>query len=86
MLEGYEVDIAFPTINLGIEWNGIVHFKPIYGQAKLDNIQERDAKKQMIAQTKGIHLIVVPDLVSKESYVREAFQKIKQIINSLLEK
>jgi very-short-patch-repair endonuclease len=83
MLNGYEVDIALPEIKLAIEWNGIVHFKPIYGQTKLDNIQQRDVEKQKIAQKKGINLIVVPDLVSKDHYVREAFQKIKKIINEL---
>jgi len=84
MLDGYEVDVGMPTINLAVEWNGIVHFKPIYGQTKLTKIQQRDAEKQKIAQTKGINLIVIPDLVSKDKYVHEAFQNIKKIINGLL--
>lgn len=85
MLKGYEADIAIPSINLAIEWNGIVHFKPIYGQTKLDNIQQRDAEKQQIATELGVNLIVIPDLVSSEKYVKEAFQKIKSIIIQLLE-
>lgn len=84
ILDGYEADIAIPEINLCIEWNGIVHYQPIYGQAKLNAIQQRDADKRRIAQEKNIDLIVVPDLVSTEKYVNEAFQKIKAIIQQKL--
>ena len=82
-LDGYEADIAIPSLKLAIEWNGIVHFKPIYGQKKLDKIQDHDAAKQLVAEKKGINLIIVPDLVSSDKYVREAFQKIRQIIEQL---
>lgn len=81
-LDGYELDIVIPSIKLAIEWNGIVHYRPIYGQAKLDNIQKRDAEKQELALAKGIELIVVPDLVSSETYLREAFINIKKIVQS----
>lgn len=84
LLEGYEVDIALPEINLAIEWNGIVHYEPIYGSKKLENIQQRDSEKKIIAQRKKIELIIVPDLVSTEKYVKEAFFNIKKIINMLL--
>ena len=85
LLDGYECDISIPDLKLAIEWNGIVHFKPIYGQTKLDNIQQRDMEKQKIAVEKQINLIVIPDLVSSEKYVKESFQKIKIIINNLIE-
>jgi hypothetical protein len=84
MLDGLEMDIAIPKLKLGIEWNGVVHFKPIYGEQKLNNIQSNDAKKQITANSKGINLIVVPDLVSSEKYVKEAFQEIRKIIEKLL--
>lgn len=84
MLDGLEIDIAFPCLKLGIEWNGIVHFQPIYGETKLNKIQNIDNKKQIIAQQKGIELIIVPDLVSRASYVKEAFLNISRIIRSKL--
>lgn len=83
MLGGLEVDIAIPSLKLAIEWNGIVHFKPIYGQDKLNRIQEIDKTKQEIALRNDINLIVIPDLVSKKEYVLEVFEKIKNIINEL---
>ncbi len=84
MLDGYEVDIAIPELNLGIEWNGIVHFKPIYGQTKLTKIQQRDQEKQKIAEVKGISLLVITDLVSTKARVNEAFAQISDIIRSTL--
>lgn len=80
LLEGYEVDIALPSLNMAIEWNGIVHFKPIYGDATLTKIQQRDAEKQLIAEKNEINLIVITDLASTNQYVNEVFHKIKKII------
>lgn len=84
MLDGLEVDIAMPDISLAVEWNGVVHYQPIYGQQKLDRIQEIDAKKQEIARSKGISLIVVPDLVSTAAKVRSAFVAMRPLIRSAM--
>ncbi|KKN52817.1 hypothetical protein LCGC14_0608630 [marine sediment metagenome] len=84
MLDGLEVDIAIPSLKLAIEWNGIVHFKPIYGQQKLDKIQNKDAKKLKIAVNKNINLIVIPDLVSNDKILQQAFSDTKNIINKLI--
>lgn len=84
LLNGLELDIAFPELKLAIEWNGIVHFKPIYGEEKLNKIKSIDARKQALAVEKGIRLIVIPDLVSNEKYVKEAFFNICKIIDELL--
>ena len=84
MLGGYEIDVYIPKLKLAIEWNGIVHFKPIYGQIKLDKIQTRDAEKLKIAANKNINLIVIPDLVSNDKILKQAFNDVKTIINNLL--
>ncbi len=86
MLDGLEADIAIPTLKLAIEWNGIVHFKPIYGQTKLDKIQDKDAEKLKIASDKNINLIVIPDLVSNDKILNQAFNDVKNIINNLIKK
>jgi hypothetical protein len=76
MLDGYEIDIAAPSLKFGIEWNGVVHFKPIHGDIKLSAIQQRDIIKSSIAQQKGIELVVVSDLVSTKKFVITAFEEI----------
>jgi len=83
MLDGLEADIAIPSLKLAIEWNGIVHFKPIYGQTKLNKIQTKDAEKLEIAADKNINLIVIPDLVSNDKILQQAFNDVKVIINKL---
>ncbi len=84
MLDGLEVDIAIPSLKLAIEWNGIVHFKPIYGQTKLNKIQNKDAEKLKIASNKNINLIVISDLVSNDKILKQAFNDVKDIINKLI--
>lgn len=84
MLSGVEVDIAIPEINLAIEWNGIVHYRPIYGEAKLQNIQARDATKLKLAAEQNVHLVVIPDLISTDKAVKAAFKELKPIIVELL--
>jgi len=84
MLDGLEIDVAIPSLKLGIEWNGIVHFKPIYGQTKLNKIQDKDTEKLKIASNKNINLIVIPDLVSNDKILKQAFNDVKDIINKLI--
>jgi len=80
MLDGFEADIAIPSLQLAIEWNGIVHFKPIWGEEKLQKIQDRDSQKKAIAISKNINLIVVPDLVSNDKILDKAVEEISDII------
>jgi len=84
MLNGYEVDIAIPDLKLAIEWNGTVHFKPIYGIDTLTKIQSRDKLKLEIANNHNINLIVIPDLVSTSKYVHKCFDDVSLIIIKLL--
>jgi len=63
LMNGIELDFMIPSINLSIEINGIVHYKPIYGQDLLDKIQIRDEYKLDFCSQNDIHLIVVKTLV-----------------------
>jgi ribosomal protein S27E len=85
IFEGREADIYIPSIKLAIEWNGIFHFKPIFGKDKLAQTQVKDQEKIKIAQDKGVNLIVIPDLVNKKTYVEKCFAKIAKIIRNLQE-
>jgi len=84
MLDGSEVDVAIPSLKLAIEWNGIVHFKPIYGTENLDKVQKRDTEKLKIASNKDINLIVISDTVSNDEILQKSFEDCKKIINSLI--
>jgi len=59
-LEGLELDIFIKELNVGIEYQGIQHFKPIKhwgGKESLKKLQERDKKKKKICKKMGIKLI-----------------------------
>ncbi len=57
-LNGLELDIYFPEIKLAIELNGPTHYKPIYGNDKLEKTQHKDNKKMILCLRKGIDLHV----------------------------
>ncbi len=84
VLDGYEIDIYIPSLKLGIEWNGVVHHKPIYGKKKLDRIQQIDLEKSIMCKSKEIELVVVSDLVSNDTKIKEAFFDISKIIRNKL--
>jgi len=52
----YELDLYFPDQKLGIELNGIHHFKPIHGVDNLNKHIEKDNKKQELCRIKNIKL------------------------------
>jgi len=59
-LQGLELDIFIKEFNVGIEYQGIQHFKPVThwgGKQALEKLQERDKKKKEICNSLGIHLI-----------------------------
>jgi hypothetical protein len=56
---GLELDLYVPALRLAIELNGPLHFFPIYGEAKLQSIQNKDIKKEIEAQSIGCNLITI---------------------------
>ena len=59
-LEGLELDIYIPTINLAIEYQGLQHYKPIDhwgGEEALQKTKERDIRKKELCMQNKIKLI-----------------------------
>ena len=71
MLDGLELDIWLPSLKLGIEWNGIYHYKPIRGDQALQRIQSADERKKIICKEKNIKLIVIEDMTSHKKFIAE---------------
>jgi hypothetical protein len=60
ILEGLELDIYIKEINVGIEYQGIQHFKPVKhwgGKEGLTKTKERDKRKADLCKLNNIHLI-----------------------------
>ena len=62
ILEGLELDIFIDELNIGIEYQGIQHFKPVEhwgGEEALKNTIKRDKKKKRLCIKNDISLIYV---------------------------
>lgn len=74
-LEGLELDIFVPSLNLAFEYQGEQHFHPIevWGGAKaLEAQQERDRRKADLCEANGIDLIYIYYTESlTEKYIRK---------------
>lgn len=58
-LDGLEIDLYIPSANLAIELNGPVHYMPIYGDERLEQVQMKDARKHLELHQRGIRLLVL---------------------------
>lgn len=83
---GKELDIYIPQLNIAFEINGIIHYKPIYGEEKFEKIKYNDKIKKELCENKNILLttIDISDIKSfKEDKIISKYNYIKNLINTL---
>jgi hypothetical protein len=59
-LEGLELDIYIPHLNLGIEYQGLQHFEPLKhwgGQEAFEKTCKRDARKKQLCALNNVNLV-----------------------------
>jgi hypothetical protein len=78
-----ELDIYIPSLNLAIELNGIFHYEPIFGQNKLNNIQNNDDRKFQACIEKGIELCII-DTSHEKYFKKQTSQKFLKIITEII--
>ena len=64
-----ELDIYIPSLKLAFELNGIFHYEPIYGESKLNQIQNNDNRKFQACLEQGIELCIID--TSQQKYFKE---------------
>ena len=78
-----ELDIYIPSLKLAFELNGIFHYEPIYGESRLNQIQNNDNRKFQACIENGIELCIID--TSQHKYVKPSTsQKYLDIIISIL--
>lgn len=75
-----ELDIFIPELKLAIEINGIVHYKPIYGEQTLERTLKSDAIKQQRCEGREIILKVI-DVSTTNYSLQTAEIVLNQICN-----
>ena len=68
-----ELDIYIPSLNLAFELNGIFHYEPIFGESKLNQIQNNDNRKFQACIENGIELCIID--TSQHKYVKSSTSK-----------
>lgn len=78
-----ELDIYIPNLKLAFELNGVFHYEPIFGDKKLDQIQNNDNRKFQACGEKGISLCIID--VSALSYFKpDKAKKYLEIIMNII--
>lgn len=78
-----ELDIYIPSLKLAFELNGIFHYEPIFGESKLNQIQNNDQRKFQACLERGIELCIID--VSQQKYFKEnSSQKYLKIIQDII--
>ena len=78
-----ELDIYIPLLKIAFELNGIFHYEAIYGQDKLEKIQNNDNRKFQACIEHGISLCIID--ASQQKYFKETTsQKYLKIITDII--
>lgn len=54
-----ELDMYCAELNLAIEYNGVHHYQPIYGEDNLESVMKKDELKVEMCQDNGVKLIQI---------------------------
>ena len=80
---GSELDIYIPSLKLAFEIQGIFHYKPIYGEEKLEQIQKNDLEKIQKCKELEINLIHI-DISKQKVFKPETSQiYLQDILNNI---
>lgn len=74
-----ELDIYIPSLKLAFELNGIFHYEPIYGENKLNQIQNNDNRKYQACLERNIELCLI-DISGQINFNKKSSQRYLNII------
>lgn len=81
-LDTLSLDFYLPQYNIGIECQGVQHFKPNHFFEKLDVIKERDDRKNKLCEEHGIKLLFYSNLDIKYPY--KVFENKEELLHEII--
>lgn len=82
---GSELDIYIPSLKIAFEIQGIFHYTPIYGENKLEQIQNNDKNKLQNCISNNINLHII-DVTELKTFSPTKSLKFITIINDIISK
>ena len=79
-----ELDIYIPSLRIGFELNGIIHYKPIYGVEKYDRVVSNDEAKKRLCESNEIALHVI-DTSGQRRFNEDSSAKYLDYIRNTIE-
>lgn len=76
-------DISIEQLRIGIEWDGILHRKPIYGEKCFQRLKHLDTVKDILSKESGWDLIRVKDECPNRNYKTYLPIKFREIISEI---
>jgi hypothetical protein len=80
-LKGLELDFYLPQYNIGIECQGIQHFKKSHFFEPLETVQERDIRKLELCKKNGVKLLYYSNLGIKYPY--SVYENKKELLKEI---
>jgi hypothetical protein len=83
-LNGLELDIYIPSLQIAFELNGVFHYEPIFGQDKLDKTIKKDKNKMSLCLENKIDLCII-DTTSQKYFKEHTSHKFLDIILNIIQ-
>jgi len=78
-----ELDIYIPILKMAFELNGVFHYEPIYGQNKLDKVQNNDNRKFQACLENDIELCII-DTTQQKYFKEQTSKKFLEIVVNII--